>query len=298
MRRIGTFPIESQASTFRDYLFLQNIEADADPEDDGSFSIWVHDDHHVESATRLMEKYRANPRAAEFQKVKEDAARERSRQLNDDTRRRSSVIDRARMGYERTLFSGAMLPYVLIGICILVAIYSRLGADHEALRYLFIAWYPEDISEPVQSYATGQVWRLLTPIFIHFGILHLIFNSMWLKDFGTFIESRFGVWYLAVLILVLGIGSNLAQYFWTGRPWFGGMSGVNYGLFGFLWIRGKFDRDVLWQLNPTTIWTLMIWYVLCLLGMMGPVANTAHTAGLILGVAWGFISSGKVRLSR
>ena len=298
MRRIGTLPNESQANTFRDYLFLQDIEVDADAEGDGTFALWVHDDLKVESATRLLERFRLNPESPEFNKVSGDAERERVRMQKEDERRRSAVIDRARMGYEKTVFGSSMFTYAVIGICILVGIFSSLGKNFEALRYLFIAWYPDDLSQPVESFSTGQVWRLLTPIFIHFGILHLVFNSMWLKDFGTFIESRFSVWYLAVLILVLGVGSNLAQYLWTGSPWFGGMSGVNYGLFGFLWMRGKFDRNMMWNLNPTTIWMLMIWYVACLLDLVGQVANTAHTAGLLLGCAWGFLSSGKLRLSR
>jgi GlpG protein len=63
------------------------------------------------------------------------------------------------------------------------------------------------------------------------------------------------------------------------------MSGVNYGLFGFLWMRGRFDRDVMWRLNPTVVWTLMIWFVVCFTGLLGP-------------AAWGFLCSGKLRLSR
>jgi GlpG protein len=298
MRRIGTLPTEREATTLRDYLFLQNIESDVDPEDDGTFAVWVHDDAHVEPASRLMERFRANPRAEEFNKVSDDASRERSRQEKEDARRRSTVVDRARMGYERTLLGSGMLTIVLIGICIAVAVYSNFGSNHRAIRYLFIAWFPDELGEPVESFRTGQVWRLLTPIFIHFGYMHPIFNAMWLKDFGSFIETRFGTWYLAALVVVLGIGSNIAQYMWTGSPWFGGMSGVNYGLFGFLWVRGRFDRNVMWQLNPTVIWTLMIWYFACFTGLLGPIANTAHTAGLLLGAAWGFVSSGKLRVSR
>jgi rhomboid protease GlpG len=298
MRRIGTLPTEREARTFHDYLYLQNIESDVDPDDDGTFAIWVHDDAHVDSATRLMERFRANPNGDEFSKVSGDASRTRSRQEKEDARRRSSVINRERMGYERNFLGSGMLSIVLIGICIIVAIISQAGGNHEALRYLFIAWYPEDFSEPVESFRTGQIWRLLTPIFIHFGLLHLIFNAMWLRDFGSFIETRFSAVYLGVLVLVIGVGSNIAQYLWTGSPWFGGMSGVNYGLFGFLWVRAKFDRDIMWRLNPTVVWTLMIWYFACFTGFLGPIANTAHTAGLLIGAAWGFISSGRLRLSR
>ena len=298
MRRIGTLPTEREANTLRDYLFVQNIEADVEGEDDGTFAIWVHDDAHRDAATQLLEKFRVNAQSDEFRKIASDADRLRSAQEKEEARRRSTVVDRARMGYEKTMFGAGMLTIVLIGICIVVGIYSQLGDNHFALRYLFIAWYPDDFSEKVQSFATGQVWRLLTPIFIHFGIMHLLFNAMWLKDFGSFIESRFSAVYLAVLVVALGVGSNFAQYVLSGSPWFGGMSGVNYGLFGFLWMRGRFDRDVMWRLNPTVVWTLMIWFVLCFTNLLGPVANIAHTAGLVLGAAWGFVSSGKLRLSR
>jgi GlpG protein len=298
MRRIGTLPTEREARKFHDYLYLQNIESDVDPDDDGTFAVWVHDDAHVETATRLMERYLANPNGAEFSKVSGDADRERVRNERDEARRRSTVINRERLGYERNVLGMGMLTVVLIGICVAVAIFSQAGENHEALRYLFIAWYPEDLAEPVQSFSTGQIWRVLTPIFIHFGWLHLIFNAMWLRDFGSFIETRFSSLYLGLLVLALGVGSNIAQYLLGGSPWFGGMSGVNYGLFGFLWVRGKFDRDVMWRLNPTVIWTLMIWYIACFTGLLGPIANTAHTAGLLIGAAWGFVSSGKLRLSR
>jgi GlpG protein len=136
----------------------------------------------------------------------------------------------------------------------------------------------------------GQVWRLVTPIFAHGSLMHIVFNMMWLFQLGRFIETRFGPWKLMALILVIGVGSNVAQYLWNG-PFFGGMSGVNYGLFGFLWIKGKFGRAQNWQLDPQTVQLMLVWMVLCYTGLLGPVANAAHTVGLIIGVILGFASA-------
>ena len=77
---------------------------------------------------------------------------------------------------------------------------------------------------------------------------------------------------------------------WSG-PTFGGLSGVNYALFGFLWLRGKYDRTGLWRLNPVIVQTMLIWFVICLTGLLGPIANMAHAAGLAFGMACGFLTA-------
>ena len=58
----------------------------------------------------------------------------------------------------------------------------------------------------------GQYWRLITPVFLHFGWLHIAFNSLWLWELGGKLELRLGTGMLAVLVLVTGIGSNITQY--------------------------------------------------------------------------------------
>jgi GlpG protein len=113
---------------------------------------------------------------------------------------------------------------------------------------------------------------------------------MWLRDLGTFMQNRYGGWYLGLFILVAAAGGNLAQYYFSG-PLFGGMSGVNYALFGFLWIRGKFDRFATWRLNPVIVQTMLLWFFLCFTPLIPNVANAAHFAGLALGMLWGYVSA-------
>ena len=188
-----------------------------------------------------------------------------------------------------------------------VAIYSRLGEDRRALQPLQISNYVRSGNGVWEHMITrqrgvflaevraGQIWRLFTPILIHYGLLHLVFNMFMLRDLGTFVENRFGAAYFAGLVAVVAVLSNVAQFAWVGEPNFGGMSGVVYGLFGFLWMRGRFDRHAAWQLSSTTVQILLIWYVLCLTNLfaqvVGPVANTVHTVGLLVGMGWGFLTA-------
>ncbi len=135
----------------------------------------------------------------------------------------------------------------------------------------------------------GQWWRLITPIFLHFGALHIIFNGLWIWELGRRVESDLGHWALLSLIVVVGVGSNLAQYQASASGLFGGLSGVLYGLVGFLavWQRYRPMRE---PLSSGIIIFMIVWLLLCMSGAVdffieGSVANTAHIAGLLLGCA-------------
>ena len=115
-------------------------------------------------------------------------------------------------------------------------------------------------------------------------------NGLWLRDLGSMIEARKTSWLLLVMILVLAGTSNVAQYMVSG-PNFGGMSGVVYGLLGYVWMQGRFNPASKLSLHPQTVTFMIVWFFLCLFGLVGHVANTAHAVGLGVGVAWGFLGA-------
>jgi GlpG protein len=141
----------------------------------------------------------------------------------------------------------------------------------------------------------GQIWRLVTPIFIHFGLMHLVFNMIWLWDIGLPTERRNGHLFMLCFVLLVGVSANLAQYLLTGYPFFGGMSGVVYGLFGYLWMQGKYNPNFGIALHNRTIAIMLGWFVLCWFGLLGPVANWAHSFGLGVGIAWGYLDAARAR---
>merc|ERR1712023_393306 len=80
----------------------------------------------------------------------------------------------------------------------------------------------------------GDWWRLVTPTLIHFGWLHVVFNCLWLWEFGQRIEHRLGSANLLGLYVVSAMLSNYSQYWWEGPSIFGGMSGVVYAFMGLI----------------------------------------------------------------
>ena len=141
----------------------------------------------------------------------------------------------------------------------------------------------------------GEIWRLLSPIFMHFGFLHLLFNMMWLRDLGAIFEKKFGSQYFLMFVITTSLISNILQYLVTG-PFFGGMSGVVYGLLAFLVSRQIMDPDFEYSLPKHDIGLMVVWFCLCLFGIFGPIANMAHAGGLFVGGLWGLASSFKVKI--
>ena len=178
------------------------------------------------------------------------------------------------------------LTATLIAISAVVALLSNLGQNYQVLQFLLISEYRGGLPEILG----GQLWRLVTPIVIHFGILHFIFNMLWLYDLGSAVEQRQGMRRMAVLVFVTAILSNLAQFFWSG-PGFGGMSGVVYGLLTYAWVQGNYNPRAGIGLHQNIAIMMLVWFVICWLGLVGNVANMAHTVGLVCGAGLGIAYS-------
>lgn len=175
---------------------------------------------------------------------------------------------------------------ILITFSIMVALFSKLGKDFQFLHVLFISEYRQGLPEIL----SGQLWRLFTPIIIHFGIMHIAFNLLWLYQLGSAIEQRQNTQRMIILVATISILSNLAQFYWSG-PIFGGMSGVVYGLLGYVWAQGKFNPRSGLSLDKNITIMMLIWFIVCWLGLVGNIANMAHTIGLVCGVILGILYS-------
>ena len=147
----------------------------------------------------------------------------------------------------------------------------------------------------------GQYWRLITPAFLHFGWLHIVFNCLWLWDLGRRVEQVMGHLNMFMLFLVIAVVSNASQFEFGGGGLFGGMSGVVYGLLGFSWIAPQLQPA--WPIQPPkAIMIFMVgWLVVCMSGMVevlgfGAIANAAHLGGLLCGAVVGVVFAGLSRL--
>lgn len=139
---------------------------------------------------------------------------------------------------------------------------------------------------PAEVLKTWQIWRYVTPIFIHFNLLHILFNMSWLRTLGNAIEFVRGTRRFLALVLFIAVVSNVAQLIWSG-PAFGGMSGVDFGLIGYVWMKGKTQPKYGLALPQEQVVMSMLWMLLCIGGAFGPIANAAHVGGFLAGMVIG-----------
>ena len=181
---------------------------------------------------------------------------------------------------------GSPVNWLLIAGSVAIYLWSAQGENLERLTPWFISLQFARIA-PLFEVRHGEVWRLLTPAFIHFGIAHLGFNMLNLMGLGNILERRLTSWHYLLLVAGLAVGSNLAQYFINNSFLFGGMSGVIYGLIGYVWLRGRFDVTFGLAIPQQMIVLALVWFAACVVGFIPHVANSAHGAGLVLGALWG-----------
>jgi rhomboid protease GlpG len=299
MRLIGHLADEQSARTFGDYLYLQKIDSHIEFEKADGWGIWINDEDKIEEAGRLLTEFRAKPTDAKYRSGAQTAAELRAKAQKSDAEYRKKVRDRRYLFQPLATYGFGPVTFVLILFSVVVFILSKFGAASQPIMALYITNYSVtghfiEWNNALPEIMHGQVWRLVTPIFIHFGLLHIFFNMWWLRDLGSMIEARQSSWMLVILVLVIAVCSNLAQFYYHG-PEFGGMSGVVYGLLGYIWMRGKFDPASGLYLHPTTVTMMIIWFFLCFTPVIPHVANAAHAAGLVLGIVWGYLASLRYR---
>jgi membrane associated rhomboid family serine protease len=150
-----------------------------------------------------------------------------------------------------------------------------------------IAWWSKLDVSPLFETAMirrGELWRLVTSIFPHASLLHLAFNIYWLWVFGTLVEQVYGHLKTAALLALFALGSGAVEFaFALGGV---GLSGVGYGLFGFLWVLSRYDDRFRDAVDQKTVQLFVAWFVFCI-GMtvlhIFAVGNIAHGVGLVLG---------------
>lgn len=295
MRLIGTLDHENQARVFSDYLTSLKIENQVMADAEQRWTIWIHWEDHVESARVKFQEYLRDPDNPQYHAAAKTAAKIRREQETHRRINRTQYIDARTQVFYRGLTPRGNLTLALIAISVAITLMSRFGADYQILRY-FLITEVRPIGNIIQyapglpEIMSGQVWRLFTPMFIHFGFLHILFNLLWLNDLGSMIEAYKGKVFLIVIIFTIAVFSNVGQYVTSG-PNFGGMSGVVYGLLGYVWMKGKFDPLSKLGLDKRTVTMMIVWFFLCFTGIFGPIGNTAHTVGLVMGVVWGFLEA-------
>ncbi|KUK03809.1 MAG: Rhomboid family protein [Thermotoga sp. 50_1627] len=139
--------------------------------------------------------------------------------------------------------------------------------------------------------ANGEWYRTVTAIFVHGGILHLLFNSYALFYFGTIVESIYGPEKFVVLYLLSGLVGNVATHLLYYKSVSVGASGAIFGLVGVLFILG-FKRDAPFYVRSVTGYALLPMIIFNVVYGFLPgsgINNAAHLGGFFTGILMGYL---------
>lgn len=265
------------ARAFSDYLRKQRLSHRLEAVGDG-MELWVDEEAQLDDVRRELASFREDPGHSRYLAASWQAPPSAD-VVADLSRRYGRAGD---LSPAVLLRSRGPVTLLLFFACLAVALYTGFGARPEAVAALL---FPEAAGG---LFADGQPWRVITPILLHFGGIHLIFNLLWWWTLAGIVEQYQSSFQLAMLTLGIGLVSNAAQ-FYAGGANFGGLSGVIYGLIGYLWLYGLTNPQAGYQLRPAIVNFMLIWLALGFTGWIGPVANTAHLSGLAAGAVIGLL---------
>ena len=232
---------------------------------DGEFVLFLEDPARHDEARRIAEAFLRDPGARRWQ----DNAWQASEPVTGLPRQQ--------------VFSGgwfaSMGPVTRTVLVVAALIYASPYVIGPDIYYALM--FPQSLDG-----LAAQPWRLFSPMLLHFSVLHIIFNLLWWSDLGRLIERFQSSFQLIWITLLVAAVSNLAQFMDTG-PRFGGLSGGVYGLLGYLWLYGKTNPAAGYQLRREIVILMLVWLVICYVGLADIVANAAHLSGLITGAALG-----------
>jgi rhomboid protease GluP len=139
---------------------------------------------------------------------------------------------------------------------------------------------------------TGQWWRLLSALFLHVNLLHVVLNLWALWHVGRLVEKLYGRWMFVFLYLASGTLAGLASILWDPRQVSVGASGAIFGLFGALFAFLAHDHSNVPRSIVRVHWLSTLPFVLFNLvsGALQPgTDNAAHVGGLVGGFVLGWI---------
>ncbi|MDY7040047.1 MAG: rhomboid family intramembrane serine protease [Chloroflexota bacterium] len=136
----------------------------------------------------------------------------------------------------------------------------------------------------------GQVWRLLTSIFLHIGVVHLFFNSYALFRLGMDVERVFGSGRFLILYLLAGVSGSLLSFAFNPHL-SAGASGAIFGLIGATGAHLFRHREAFGRRGQRRLWDVIgVAFYNLAFGFITPgIDNLGHLGGLVSGVLLGWL---------
>ena len=279
MYRIKELDTGEDLSGFSTWLGHQGVRHEITRES-GVQVLWLADPSHAEAVLSALEQY---------------MTREDVRQQVDQSGR-SPV----RAGRWQPAPRHSPIVFGLIVFAALVAWLTGLGDNIMSALFMYVdprhhEWqtFAQRLDALSATLAGGQIWRLISPDFLHFSVMHILFNAVMLWFLASQVEWMDGRGRFLALFLVTSLLSNTLQYLVSG-PLFGGLSGVVYGVLGYCWLSQQ--RRPRFQFPPALVTFALVWMIIGFTPVpvwlgIGRMANEAHLGGFLGGLLMALLMS-------
>jgi len=313
MRELHQLDQQQDAVRLAGWLARNSIRVRLEQEEN-CWVVWLVDDAQRETARQLLQEFLTNPQAAQISAAEVDGVKLLKQQDAPEPTLNTNAARRLKRRWSGVWYLTFPATFLLIGLSILVVAVTTdwraslqqgglfmptcNDVQSRLLPKLFIQTPPDQYSDielllfnpmlpnPVGVLRRGELWRFVSPIFLHFGVLHILFNMQWMWGLGRWIEFTRGTPRYVALVLIIAVISNLSQLYWSG-PLFGGMSGVVFGLIGYTWMKGRTAPEDGIGLPQDQIVYSIFFLLICMTGALGPIANAAHLSGFAVGIVLG-----------
>lgn len=268
MKKLLASKHHDQVRAAYEFLMSQGVPVTVSEKGE-QLEIWVIQASYFAHAKALLQEFKDNPETVQ------------ANTANTFTAPTASATPKANLWERLRVFAG---PFTLVYAALVILVFIGLNTPaSETIRdYLHISDYWNE-------WPWSQPWRFVTPALLHFSAVHIVFNLVWWVYLGGRFENLYGSTWLVLAWLSCAVISNVAQFIAAG-PFFGGLSGVVYGLFGLAVVLAWQNPRHPLYLPPGLIAFMLIWLALGYSGLLWVnIANTAHTAGLLSGLGFGLM---------
>lgn len=252
---------EMVAKGLLEYLRTHNLQVELNITSQAlAYQIMLTNKHQFQQAMILVKHFADNPNHTRYQ----------------------HFVPKSQLLFGISALKQTPLTWLVLLLCALVYVFSEAGG------YGFVSQHLKATAfQQIQT--NHQWWRLVSPSFIHFSSFHILFNLVVWWQLARVIEFHFSSSKLLFIFVVTSVVSNLSQLLSTGvgpngLSNFGGLSGVVYGVIGFVWWCGLLKSKSGLKLPNQFVIIAIGWLLLGYLDLLWVnMANEAHLFGLISG---------------
>lgn len=310
MRYLAQIEGKQRAEAFVAYLLTQSISThiEAVTGNEQLWDVWIRDEDSLAKARAELEQFKANSQDPKYSGAVSEA-RQIIKQKQESSKAATKNIRQVNYRGATSMTSGRIPPLTLTLLIISIVVSlitnfmdrrstSKIGQTMiEQLSFVSPRLYESSGGDPAASLKRGEVWRAVTPVFLHGSPIHLAMNMFMLVMLGRVAERLVGTPRYALMVLLLAALPMLLACLMPpqldGSPFTVGISGVLYGLAAYLWIIGMQRPELGFRIPNSMIALLLIVVVLGFTGMIGHLSNWGHLGGFVVGLALAQFSSAK-----